>query len=245
MTLSAEETKQKAEEKKKNREILLRNSIEEREKRFRNEIAQQKQGTLNENFQPKGKMKQSWADEVKRKREEIRKKQEEEKEAPNVNRPENDEKGDAKKGVPQIEPEEPAEEKSHFMEEPGSTSPKLFQASELPSRKEQRSAQLEMELRLVQKEIKDIKDALETQKSSETPEMKFLTGMPSGNASGDLLYYDGTTYDWKLLPAPSTPSVLGWDSTHSIFWVSMGNMYNVPMRNGASEMVGDFVRAHS
>lgn len=222
MAKSPEETKRAQEERKKNREIILRKSAEERERRFR----QGPQGRManvpditadlgprGRMAKPAGRVSQVPEDTKKEKREDkINKVEGKEIAGENINieQEENrragmdegevptDVAGDKiEKGVPkQSIFDEEEGEISHFIEEPGSTEPKLFQPSEPENRKDRQSAQLEMDIRKMEKEVKDLKDALETQKSSETPEMKFLTGSPAGRWDGDMIYWQDNK--WNL-----------------------------------------------
>lgn len=222
MALPVEETKRAQEERKKNREIILRKSAEKRERRFR----QGPQGKManvpgiTADLGPKGKMakpvgsvSQIPEDAKKEKRDEkINKVEGKEIAGENINLEQEEnrrdrderevpvdvagEKIEKPKDVPLNDLDEVSELKSVFMEEPGSTEPKLFQPSEPENRKDRQSAQLEMDIRKMEKEVKDLKDALETQRSSETPEMKFLTGPPPGYYNEDMLYWHTSDTSW-------------------------------------------------
>ena len=189
MAKSAKEMQKIREDAKQHRMLIERITKEEKESVARGEKMKNEMAGItapiiaNPNFQPKGKLKQSWVEEIKTKREQIQKAQEEKKEAPALTEKEmleneQKQKETEKDNLPQKqeEPKQP-QPKSIFIEEPGTTSPKLFMASEPepapakaeppPDRKEQRSAQLEMDIRLMQKQIDDVKERIDTQKSSE------------------------------------------------------------------------------
>lgn len=178
-----------------------------------------------------GKVRESWADETKRKAG-IKKEAEEIKKAKGKEPAKQEEKKEEKP----VQDDSPILDRSNIVLPP---EPEPFPAAPvvpapvvpvapmpvLPQikSKDQRSAELESDILDMKRSIDELKDAIDTQKASDSTSVFMPSTLPDGSVY-DMIYSDGT--DWQLLYAPS-------------------NVYSVLSKKSDGTVGWDFIKAHS
>lgn len=109
--------------------------------------------------------------------------------------------------------------------------------------KEKRAAEMEMDVAMMQMQIDEIKDKIDTQAIFEDDRTSIITGGINGHNMYDLQYWNSTDSEWKLLYAKNS-SALVYDDQSYLRWEEADTIYKVLQRSTSNKIIFDYVRAH-